>query len=150
MKKIVVGSDHGGYALKEIIINHLKKKKYELIDVGTYSEDRVDYPDFAEKAARMVASEEAKMGILICKTGIGMSIAANKIKGIRAANVNYIYTAKLSRKHNYANIITIGSKILKPEKAIKIIESWLNTEFEGGRHRRRIEKISKLELEKNK
>lgn len=146
--RIAIGSDHGGYALKEIIINHLKKKKYKVIDVGTYSEKSVDYPDFAEKAARMVASNEVKMGILICNTGIGMSIAANKIEGIRAANVNYIYTAKLSRKHNDANIITIGSKVLKPEKAMKIIESWLNTEFEGGRHKRRIKKISKLELEK--
>ena len=145
--RIVIGSDHGGYTLKKAIIKHLEEKGYEVIDVGTYSEESVDYPDFAKKAAKMISQKKVDRGILICKTGIGMSIAANKIKGIRAANVNYIYTAKLSRKHNDANIITIGSQILKPEKAIKIIESWLSTEFEGGRHRKRIEKILKLEKE---
>lgn len=147
MKKIVIGSDHGGYALKEAIINHLKKKKYEVIDVGAYSEDRVDYPDFAEKAARMVASKEVKMGILICKTGIGMCISANKIKGIRAANVHDIDTAKLSKEHNNANIITLGSIVLEPEEAIEVVESWLDAKFVGGRHKRRIKKISKLENE---
>jgi len=147
MKKIVIGSDHGGYALKGAILNHLKKKKYEVIDVGTYSEDRVDYPDFAEKAARMVASKEVKMGILICKTGIGMCISANKIKSIRAANVHDIDTAKLSKEHNNANIITIGSVVLEPEEAIEVVESWLNAKFVGGRHKRRIKKISKLEKE---
>lgn len=147
MKKIVIGSDHGGYALKGAIINHLKKKKYEVIDVGTYSEDRVDYPDFAEKAARMVASKEVKMGILICKTGIGMCISANKIKGIRAANVHDIDTAKLSKEHNNANILTLGSVVLEPEEAIEVVESWLNAKFVGGRHKRRIKKISKLEKE---
>lgn len=147
MKKIVIGSDHGGYALKGAIINHLKKKKYEVIDVGTYSEDRVDYPDFAEKAARMIASNEVKMGILICNTGIGMCISANKIKGIRAANVHDIDTAKLSKEHNNANIITLGSVVLEPEEAIEVVESWLNAKFVGGRHKRRIKKISKLENE---
>jgi len=146
MKKIVIGSDHGGYALKGAIINHLKKKKYEVIDVGTYSEDRVDYPDFAEKAARMIASNEVKMGILICNTGIGMCISANKIKGIRAANVHDIDTAKLSKEHNNANILTLGSVVLEPEKAVEVVESWLDAKFAGGRHKRRIEKISKLEL----
>ena len=147
MKKIVIGSDHGGYTLKEVIINHLKKKKYKVIDVGTYSEDRVDYPDFAEKAARMVASKELKMGILICNTGIGMCISANKIKGIRAANVHDIDTAKLSKEHNNANIITLGSVVLEPEEAIEVVESWLDAKFAGGRHKRRIKKISKLENE---
>lgn len=147
MKKIVIGSDHGGYTLKEVIINHLKKKKYKVIDVGTYSEDRVDYPDFAEKAARMIASNEVKMGILICNTGIGMCISANKIKGIRAANVHDIDTAKLSKEHNNANIITLGSVVLEPEEAIEVVESWLNAKFVGGRHKRRIKKISKLENE---
>ncbi len=147
MKKIVIGSDHGGYALKGAIINHLKKKKYEVIDVGTYSEDRVDYPDFAEKAARMVASKKVKMGILICKTGIGMCISANKIKGIRAANVYDIDTAKLSKEHNNANIITLGSVVLEPEEAIEVVESWLDAKFVEGRHKRRIKKISKLENE---
>jgi len=147
MKKIVIGSDHGGYALKGAIINHLEEKGYKVINVGTYSEDRVDYPDFAEKAARMVASNEAKMGILICNTGIGMCISANKIKGIRAANVHDIDTAKLSKEHNNANIITLGSVVLELEEAIEVVESWLDAKFVGGRHKRRIKKISKLENE---
>ena len=147
MKKIVIGSDHGGYALKGAIINHLEEKGYKVINVGTYSEDRVDYPDFAEKAARMVASNEAKMGILICNTGIGMCISANKIKGIRAANVYDIDTAKLSKEHNNANIITLGSVVLELEEAIEVVESWLDAKFVGGRHKRRIKKISKLENE---
>ncbi len=150
MKKIVIGNDHGGYALKKVIKKKLKKKGYEIVDVGTYSKESVDYPDFAEKAAKMVSSKEVDCGILICKTGIGMSISANKIRGVRAANVHDIFTARSSKEHNDANIITLGSEVVKPDDALEIIEVWLNAEFEGGRHKRRIEKISKLELEKNK
>lgn len=148
MKKIVIGNDHGGYDLKKVIKKHLKKKGYEIVDIGTYSRESVDYPDFAEKAAKMVSSKEVNCGILICKTGIGMSISANKIKGIRAANVHNIFTARSSKEHNDANIITFGSKVVKPDVALEIIDVWLNAKFEGGRHKRRIEKISKLELER--
>ena len=150
MKKIVIGNDHGGYDLKKVIKKHLKKKGYEIVDVGTYSRESVDYPDFAEKAAKMVSSKEVDYGILICKTGIGMSISANKIRDVRAANVHNIFTARSSKEHNDANIITLGSEVVKPDDALEIIEVWLNARFEGGRHKRRIEKISKLELEKNK
>lgn len=141
--KVAVGSDHAGFTLKQFLKENLPDISW--IDLGPTSADRTDYPDFAEKVAQKVLSKECAFGVLICGSGIGMSIAANKIAGIRAAHVESEITAKLSRAHNDANILCIGSRITGPEYAKEIIETWLNTSFEGGRHQDRIKKISKLE-----
>lgn len=139
--KIAIGSDHAGFTLKEDIKQYLRKKRYVLTDFGAFSEESVDYPVFAQKVAKALASKKAVKGILICGSGIGMSMAANKIKGVRAASCESIYTAKMSRKHNDANVLCIGSRILSKKKALQIVDAWLRTEFEGGRHLRRVKKI---------
>lgn len=145
--KIALGSDHGGFELKKVLIAHLKIKhpKITLIDLGTNSTDSVDYPDYGIAVAKKVALGEADRGILVCGTGIGISIAANKIKGIRAALVYNEFTAEMSRKHNNANVLCLGGRTTEPELAKKIVDIWLATEFEGGRHQARIDKISKIE-----
>ncbi len=143
-KKVVIGSDHAGFSLKEIIKTHLAENGYEVIDVGTNSKASVDYPDYSAKVANKSINKNA-MGIVICGTGIGASISANKVKGIRAALCHDAYTAIYARKHNNANIIAIGARTIGQGVAFQIIDLFLNTEFEGGRHRRRVEKISKLE-----
>ena len=142
--KISIGSDHGGYELKEKIIKFLNAKKHRVIDRGTNSAESVDYPDYARKVARDVAARRAKFGILICGSGIGMAMAANKVKGIRAASVESAYNAKMSRAHNDANVITIGARITRPADARKWVDIFLKTKFEGGRHVRRVQKIEKL------
>jgi len=141
--KVALGSDHAGYDLKEQIKQHLKKRKITYIDIGAYGTEPVDYPDYAVRAAKIVTSHKAKFGILICGTGIGMSMAANKIKGIRAAVCHSVYTAEMSRKHNNANILAIGARILKSGLAVKIVDAFISTPFEGGRHLRRVKKIGK-------
>lgn len=143
--KIVIGSDHGGFKLKEKIIKFLEAKKFQIEDMGTHSLESCDYPLIAYEAAKAVARKSKNRGILICKTGIGNSIVANKVKGIRAALCNSIIAAKMSRKHNDANILVLGSRFVNINKAKKIIEVWLNTEFEGGRHLRRIKQIERIE-----
>jgi len=150
MRTIVLAADHGGFKLKEIIKEFLQQdKNIKIFDLGTYSEESVDYPVFAEKAARTVASGQADQGIVFCGTGIGITIAANKIKGIRAANCTTIEMAEMSRRHNNANILGLGGRILDPELAKKIVMTWLTTPFEGDRHQRRIDQIDKLDKQFN-
>ena len=141
MRKIFISSDHAGYKLKEQIKLHLSKKKISFKDMGPYNNDRVDYPDFAHKVARRVKINKNNIGILVCGSGIGMNIAANKHKNIRAAQCFNLKSAKLSRLHNDANIITLGSRLLTKKKALKFISIFLNTKFEGGRHLKRVKKI---------
>jgi RpiB/LacA/LacB family sugar-phosphate isomerase len=145
--KIAIGSDHAGYELKEYIKQILKEKKYPFIDVGTDTGTSVDYPDFGIKVAKLVSDGETEKGILICGTGIGMSIVANKVKGIRAALSYDLYTAIQSRKHLDANILVLGGRVTGKGLAEEIVKVWLDTPFEGGRHKGRIEKIEKWEEE---
>ncbi len=141
---IAIGSDHAGYALKCEIIKHLEEKGIEFIDCGCSGES-VDYPDIAEKTCAKVVSGEADKGILICGTGVGISISANKINGIRAALCGDWYSAKYTRLHNDANVLCMGGRVIGAGLAIEITDIFLETEFEGGRHARRVEKIMKLE-----
>ena len=141
--KIAIGNDHAGVEFKNKLMEELRSKGYEIMNVGTDILDSVDYPDIAKKVSEKVLNGEAKFGILICGTGIGISIAANKIKGIRAALCHNEYTAKLSRLHNDANIIALGARVLGDSLAIACVETFINTEFEGGRHARRVGKIEK-------
>ena len=141
MKKIFISSDHAGYKLKEAIKLHLSKKKLSFQDMGPYNDDRVDYPDFAHKIARKVKINKNSFGILVCGSGMGMNIAANRHKNIRAAQCFNLKSTKLSRLHNDANIITLGSRLLSKKLALSCIIAFLNTKFEGGRHLKRIKKI---------
>ena len=141
MKKIFISSDHAGYKLKEAIKLHLSKKKLSFQDMGPYNDDRVDYPDFAHKIARKVQTNKNSFGILVCGSGMGMNIAANRHKNIRAAQCFNLKSTKLSRLHNDANIITLGSRLLSKRLALSCIIAFLNTKFEGGRHLKRIKKI---------
>lgn len=141
---ISIASDHGGFELKEHLKAYLEKDSYTIIDEGTFSEDSVDYPDFAKKTALDILSGKAEKGIIICGTGIGVTIAANRFKGIRAALVHNEDYAKLSREHNNANIITLGGRFLKKAEAEKIVDIFLSTEFLGGRHQSRIDKLDTI------
>ncbi len=143
--KYYVGSDHAGYAVKGLVVQMLVSRGYEVEDLGTYSSERVDYPDYAEKVARAVAADPSSRGVLICGTGIGMSIAANKIDGIRAAHCHDWYTAKMARAHNDANILCFGERVSGPGVIESMIDVFTTTEFEGGRHAGRVEKIMALE-----
>jgi ribose 5-phosphate isomerase B len=141
--KIVIASDHAGFILKEILKKRLAG--YTFFDAGTDSEDSCDYPDYAEKAGLMVASGEADCGIVICGTGIGISIAANKVKGVRSALCMNEFMAEMSRLHNNSNVLALGARVIGEDLAVRIAEVWLKTGFEGGRHERRVEKIGKIE-----
>ena len=143
--KIAVGSDHAGYRLKTELVQYLQESGYQAVDEGTDSCDSVDYPDFAGKVCDAIAGGEAEMGLLICGTGVGMSMAANKCKGIRAACCCNEYMAEMSRSHNNANVLTLGARVLTPEIAVRILDVFLVTEFEGGRHERRVGKIMQYE-----
>lgn len=143
--KIAIGADHAGFELKEKIKRRLVDQGFEIKDHGTVSNNSVDYPDFAREVGHEVASKKADLGILVCGSGIGMSIAANKVAGVRAAHVGTVYEAQLSREHNDANILTLGSRTLDEDTAFKIVDKWLRTPFAGGRHQRRVDKISQLE-----
>lgn len=143
--KIAIGCDHGGLHLKQEIKELLSTLGHEVEDFGTHSTESCDYPDIAEPVAYAVTEGKADRGILICGTGIGIGISANKIKGIRAALCHDSFSAKYSRLHNDANILTMGERVIGPGLAKDIVTIWLNTEFEGGRHARRVEKISALE-----
>jgi len=145
IKEIVIGSDHAGFPLKEKIIGYLHKQGLKLKDVGTYTTESCDYPDFAAKVASDIASHKNKRGILICKTGIGNSITANRFKGVRAALCYNVKAAQLSRQHNDSNILVLGKAFVPFKLAKKIIAVWLSTDFEGGRHARRLNKIKKIE-----
>lgn len=148
--KIAIGSDHGGYGLKSEIINHLKGKNIEVKDFGTFSEESCDYPDYALKVAEEVAQENFELGILICGTGIGIGIAANKVPGVRAALCSDTFSAHACREHNNANILTIGERVVGYGLALDIVDTFLNAKFEGGRHDRRINKISEIEKKYSK
>ena len=141
MKKIFISSDHAGYKLKEYIKLYLSKKKLSFQDMGPYSGGKVDYPDFAHKVARKVKTNKKNIGILVCGSGMGMSMAANRHKKIRAAVCYSTKNTKLSRLHNNANIITLGSRLTKKNTAFKCIDVFINTKFEGGRHKKRVKKI---------
>ena len=143
--KIAIGSDHGGFKLKEEIKAMLTEKEFDFQDFGTHSTESVDYPDISRNIAEAVASGDYDRGIIICGTGIGVSIAANKIKGIRAALCHDVFSAQMSREHNDANILTMGERVVGPGLARMIVETWLGTEFAGGRHGRRVCKIAELE-----
>ena len=145
MEIIAIGSDHGGFHLKEKVKAYLMEKGYKVLDMGTKSEASVDYPDYAEKVAKAVQAGEVDRGILICGTGIGMAITANKIPGVRAAVVHDAYTAEMSRRHNNANVITFGGRVVGLGVAFSIVDAWLKNRFEGGRHARRLDKIEALE-----
>ncbi len=140
--KIVIGSDHGGFELKETIKDRLLQRDYSIIDVGCSSVDSVDYPDFSDQVVSHIVNGTCNKGILICGTGIGMSIAANRDRRIRAANVHNLFTARMSREHNNANILCLGARVIETDLALEIVSVWLDTEFTGGRHQIRIDKFS--------
>ena len=142
---IAIGSDHGGFELKQFVMKHLDELGLAYLDYGTYSADSCDYPVYGEAVARAVASGEAEKGIVICGTGIGISIAANKVKGIRAALCGDCYSAEFTRRHNDANILAMGARVTGSGLALKIVDTFLNTAFEGGRHAKRIALIAALE-----
>jgi len=144
LKRVALASDHGGFGLKTEIKNYLTSKGYEIIDLGTDSEASVDYPDFGAAAAKAVLDKKADCAIIMCGSGIGISISANKFKGIRCALCFDTYTAKMCRMHNDANIMALGGRITTIERAVDMVDLFLNTEFEGGRHQRRIDKIDEL------
>jgi ribose 5-phosphate isomerase B len=143
--KIAIGADHAGFAAKEEIKSVIKALGHQVVDAGTSSDASVDYPDFADKVAQAVVSQEADRGVLICGTGIGMSIAANKVHGIRAALVTDEKTADLSRRHNDANVFCAGARVTPVVKIAESLKVWLQTPFEGGRHQNRVNKIAALE-----
>ena len=146
--KIAVGCDHGALALKNKLVSHLEAKGYEVKDFGTYTPDSCDYPEFAGAAAKAVASGECEKGIVLCTTGIGVSIAANKVKGIRCALLSDLMTAKLTREHNDTNMMALGAGVVGEMLALQIADMWLGTEFSGdSRHQRRINKLMALENE---
>jgi len=147
MMKIAIGSDHAGYQLKEEIKSLLEEKGLFYQDMGTDSEESVDYPDFAHKVSKGVAENNFDKGILICGTGIGMSIAANKVNGVRAALCHNVFSAKATRNHNDSNVLTMGSRVVGKGLAREIVKVWLGEEFDGGRHKRRVEKINDIEEE---
>ena len=143
--KIASGCDHGGYLLKQDVLIWLEEHDYEVEDVGCYSRESVDYPIFGEKVGRLVASGEADYGIVICTTGIGISIAANKVKGIRCAHCTDPLSAEMTRRHNNANVLAMGAGLTGTNLALRMVEVFLNTEFEGGRHQRRVDLLDKIE-----
>ena len=143
--KIALGSDHAGFELKEDLRSYLAEMKIDALDLGTYSKDSVDYPDVAVKVAEKVARGEVERGLLICGTGIGMSIVANRFAGVRAALCHDLYTARISREHNNANILALGGRVTGKGLAREILKVFLETEFQGGRHERRVKKIAALE-----
>ena len=145
--KIAIACDHGALALKNAVIEHLTKKGYEMVNFGTDTLDSCDYPDFAGPAAKAVASGECEKGIVLCTTGIGVSITANKVKGIRCALLSDVMSARMTREHNDTNMMAIGAGVVGQMLALEIVDTWLGTEFTGGRHQRRIDKMMALEQE---
>ena len=143
--KVVIGSDHAGYSLKEAIKKHLEEAGHEVLDKGTSDTSSCHYPIFAEAVANAVVGGEAERGILVCGTGIGMSIAANKVKGIRAAALSDCFTAEATRKHNDSNILCLGERTVGPGLAFKLVDIFLSTEFEGGRHQTRVDMMMAIE-----
>lgn len=145
--KVAVGCDHGGFVLKDAVISTLEELGAQVVDMGTYSTESVDYPVYGKKVADAVANGECDLGVVMCGTGIGISIAANKIKGIRAAVVTDEFMAEMTRRHNNANIIALGGRVITPEKAKSLVKAWYTAKFEGGRHQKRIDMITQIENE---
>jgi ribose 5-phosphate isomerase B len=143
--RIIIGSDHGGYRLKEALKEVMEKRGIEIEDIGCDCEESVDYPDYALPVAQRVAAGEFDRGVLICGTGLGMAMAANKISGIRCAVVSDEFSARMSREHNDANVLALGERVVGPGLAETIVTAWLETDFAGGRHQRRVDKIGALE-----
>jgi ribose 5-phosphate isomerase B len=148
--RIAVGSDHAGFSLKKEVLKHLKERNIQFEDFGAFSEESCDYPDFALKVAEEVADKRFELGILVCGTGIGISIAANKVPGIRAALCGDTFSAHACREHNDANILALGARVVGTGVALDIVDSFLNARFEGNRHQKRIDKISEIEKKYNK
>lgn len=148
--KIAIGADHGGYQLKEEILKYLIESNYTVKDFGTYNEDSVDYADYSIQVAEAVAAKEFDFGILVCGTGIGIGIAANKVPGIRAALCSDTFSAHATREHNDANILTLGQRVVGPGLALDIVKTFLEAKFEGDRHIKRIDKITAIEKKYNK
>ncbi len=146
-KLLIIGADHAGFALKQDLVLHLREKGYDVHDAGTLDEGSVDYPDYAAKVARSVARGDFPRGVLVCGSGVGVAIAANKVAGIRAVTANDPELARLSRAHNDANVLAVGARFIAPAAAREIVDVWLATDFEGGRHQQRIDKIARLEEE---
>jgi ribose 5-phosphate isomerase B len=142
---IIIGSDHGGLVLKAALNSYLTRRGFEVTDAGTDSDISVDYPDFGQKVAESVIAGDAELGVLICGTGIGMSIAANKIPGIRAALVTDVFMARMAKEHNNANVLVLGGRVLDAQNACDLVGAWLDATFEGGRHQIRLDKITALE-----
>tara|TARA_B000000460_G_scaffold218572_1_gene169112 strand:- start:89 stop:544 length:456 start_codon:yes stop_codon:yes gene_type:complete len=145
MKKIAIASDHGGFDLKESIITCLLKKGWEVDNLGAPSTDSVDYPDYGIKVAKAIIDKKIVRGILICGTGVGMSIVVNRFPGIRGTLCSDVYTAKMCREHNDSNVLIMGGRVIGVSLAMEILDIWLNTEFEGGRHQRRLDKIKEID-----
>ncbi len=143
-KKIAIGADHAGYELKEEISDYLKAKGYEVVDFGTHSNESIDYPDLAFSTAKSVSDKETAEGILVCGTGIGMSMVANRLPGVRAAVCSSVETAKLAKQHNHANLLCLGGRMDRTDSIEDILDSWFNTDIQHGRHDRRVEKIHEL------
>ncbi len=142
---IIIGSDHGGLQLKGDLKSYLERRGFAVSDAGTDNDSSVDYPDFGLKVAEAVAGGDAERGILVCGTGIGMSIAANKVPGIRAALVTDTFMARMAKEHNNANILVLGGRVMDSQKGCELVGAWLDAEFEGGRHQSRLDKITEIE-----
>lgn len=145
--RLIIGSDHAGFALKEQVKAYLQREGRDVTDVGTTSEESVDYPDYAERVGKAVAAGEADYGVLVCGSGLGMAIAANKVPGVRAVQLMDTEMARMSRMHNDANVATLAGRYTEPEKAEAILDAFLTTAFEGGRHQLRVDKITAIERE---
>ncbi|HCU58489.1 MAG TPA: ribose 5-phosphate isomerase B [Alphaproteobacteria bacterium] len=141
--KIAIASDHGGFELKNKLVDYFKQEGLNIDDLGTYSADSVDYPDYADKMAEYILSKKAELGVLICGTGVGISIAANRHKGIRAALLYNQFVAEMAKKHNNANVIVFGGRTMSFDEVVSYIKIFLNTSFEGGRHQKRLDKLDK-------
>ena len=150
MRPIALGADHAGLTLKEVVKTWLERDGHQVLDLGTHTADSVDYPDYAAAVTDALLTGAAERGILVCGTGIGMAMAANKVPGVRAAACADAYTARMAREHNDANVLTLGARILSPEDAIEIVRVWLDTSFAGDRHARRLAKLAALEQKEHR
>lgn len=148
--KIAIGCDHAGFRLKQALLPKLQELGVEYDDLGTYDEASVDYPDFGLKVAAAVADGQYDRGILVCGTGLGMCITANKVPGVRAVTAHDVFSAEMSRRHNNANVLTMGERVVGPGIAAQVLEVWLASEFEGGRHGRRVDKMNRLDAERSR